>query len=64
LKALSFHQVRARIGVYVEEDLKSNDFVFIRRLEVEQESENLIKISVEVQGDSGVVHFATYRGNY
>jgi len=64
LKVLSFNQVWNNIGEYVEEDLKSNGFNFVRRVEIQQENANLIKIFVEVHGINGVVRLATYRGNY
>ncbi|NLZ52782.1 MAG: type II secretion system protein [Thermoanaerobacteraceae bacterium] len=64
LKALSFDQVRARHGIQMEEDLKSDDFYFDRSVQIQLKNANLIKITVKVKGDNGVVHFATYRGKY
>ena len=64
LKALSFHQVLDRIGVYIDENIESNELKFKRKIEIRQENVNLIRIIVQVQGDREVVQLATYRGNY
>jgi len=64
LKALSFDQVRSRVGIQIDEDLQLDDFHFDISVRIQLENANLIKITVKVQGDNGVVHIATYRGNY
>lgn len=65
LKAISFEQVCLKLGTEIEKNLRFNDMYFDRSVQVQLENENLIKITVEVQGkNGGLVHIATYRGNY
>ena len=64
LKVLSFQQIQESLGAWTEEEVESTDFAFIRRVEIEQENANLLKIIVKVHGDSEVVRIATYRGRY
>lgn len=63
LKALSFSELRAEPSQQNEDNIKSNDFYFNRSVRM-QEDINLLKITVKVQGDNGVVKIVTYRGKY
>jgi len=64
LKALSFDQVLLKLGTHIEENIKFDDLYFDRSVQIQLEEPNLIKIIVKVHGNNGVVHIATYRGNY
>jgi len=64
LKSLSFDQVRSKVGIQINEDIQLDNFYFDISVRIQLENAKLLKIIVKVQGDSGVVHIATYRGNY
>jgi len=64
LKALSFGEVRVKIGEQNEECIDSNAIYFHRSVRIQTENINLLKITVEVQGDNGVVEIATYKGKF
>ncbi len=64
LKALSFYEVRAKLGEQNEDCIEFNNYYFYRSVKIQMEDTNLLKIIVKVQGDNGVVNIATYRGKY
>jgi type II secretory pathway pseudopilin PulG len=63
MKSLSFSEIKANVGEQ-HEAVKSHDYNFQRSVKIQIEYTNLLKITVNVQGDNGVVNIATFRGQY
>lgn len=64
LKALSFDEIRTRLGEQYEDAVESNNYYFRRSVKIQIEEANLLRITVRIQGDNGVVNIVTYRGKY
>ncbi|MDD4569450.1 MAG: type II secretion system protein [Tepidanaerobacteraceae bacterium] len=64
LKALPFYEVLDKYGQQHDYTIESNSFSFLRSVQAQKESANLLKITVKVKGDNGVINIVTYRGKY
>jgi prepilin-type N-terminal cleavage/methylation domain-containing protein len=63
LKTLSFTDLLNKAGKEIK-TIRSNEFVFLRKLKIDIEDTTLLKITVSVHGSDGVINIVTYRGYY
>ncbi|WP_422443966.1 type IV pilus modification PilV family protein [Thermoanaerobacterium sp. DL9XJH110] len=64
LKSISFNRVREETAKVVEENVECSGRIYVRKTLIEDEGDNLLKISVEVVRKGRGVTLVTYRGRY